>query len=222
MSGSAAPELVARLAVARLYVVTAAEHDPARVADVVRAACAGGAGVVQLRRKGDAGLETLRLAERCRAITAAAGALFVVNDRLDVAMACDADGVHLGQDDLPLAVARRVWPGHVVGRSTHSLAQAVEAEAEGADYAGVGPVFATPTKPGRAAVGLPLVAEASNHLHIPWFAIGGVDAQTLGCVLGAGARRVAVVRAVCDAADVERAARGLRDALDAACAGVAA
>src|SRR5579864_5694904 len=117
MPGSATPELTARLAAARLYVVTAASHAPARVEDVVRAACAGGAGVVQLRRKGDAGLETLRLAERCRRITADAGVLFVINDRLDVAMACDADGVHLGQDDLPLDAARRLWPGHIAGRS---------------------------------------------------------------------------------------------------------
>ena len=222
MSGSAAPELVARLAAARLYVVTAADQAPSRVAEVVRAACAGGAAVVQLRRKGDAGLETLRLAERCRAITAEAGVLLVVNDRLDVAMACDADGVHLGQDDLPPAAARRHWPGHLVGRSTHALAQALQAEADGADYAGVGPVFATPTKPGRPAVGLSLVAEAGNHLHIPWFAIGGIDEGNLPRVLGAGARRVAVVRAVCAAADVERATRRLREAVEAAVAGVAA
>jgi len=215
MSGSAAPELVARLAAARLYVVTAAAHEPARVAEGVRAACAGGAGVVQLRRKGDDALETLRLAERCRAITAAAGTLLVVNDRLDVAMACDADGVHLGQDDLPLEAARRLWPGRIVGRSTHSLDQALQAQAEGADYAGVGPVYATPTKPGRPAAGTGFVAEAAAHLRIPWFAIGGVDGETLQQVLDAGARRVAVVRAVCDAHDVERATRALREAVEA-------
>jgi thiamine-phosphate pyrophosphorylase len=216
MSGSAAPELRDRLAAARLYVVTAAAHDPSRVLDMVRAACAGGADVVQLRRKGDDGLETLRLAERCRAVAAAAGVLFVVNDRLDVAMACDADGVHLGQDDLPPDAARRLWPGRVVGRSTHSLAQALQAEREGADYAGVGPVYATPTKPGRPAAGLGFVAEAAARLSIPWFAIGGVDGDTLGEVLAAGARRVAVVRAVCDAHDVEAATRTLRRAVDRA------
>ena len=215
MSGSAAPELVARLAAARLYVVTAAAQTPARVVDVVRAACAGGADVVQLRRKGDDGLETLRLAERCRALTAEAGVLLVVNDRLDVAMACDADGVHLGQDDLPLDAARRLWPGRVVGRSTHTLDQALRAQAEGADYAGVGPVHATPTKPGRPAAGLDFVVQAAAHLRIPWFAIGGVDADTLGAVLAAGARRVAVVRAVCDARDVEAATRALRGAIEA-------
>jgi thiamine-phosphate pyrophosphorylase len=207
MSGSATSELVDRLAAARLYVVTSAAHDAARVEGVVRAACAGGAGVVQLRRKGEDGLATLRLAERCRAVTAAAGVLLVVNDRLDVAMACDADGVHLGQDDLPVAAARALWPGRLVGRSTHSLAQALAARDEGADYIGVGPVYATPTKPGRAAVGLSLLGEVAAQLGEPWFAIGGVDEDTLDDVLRAGALRVAVVRAVCDAPDVAAAAR---------------
>jgi thiamine-phosphate pyrophosphorylase len=210
MSGSAAPELQARLAAARLYVVTSAAQPPAVVEDVVRSACAGGADIVQLRRKGDDDVEWLRLAERCRALTAEAGALFVVNDRLDVAMACDADGVHLGQDDLPLSVARRLWPGRIVGRSTHSLAQALDAGAQGADYIGVGPVYATPTKPGRAAVGLEVVtAVASSGVRVPWFAIGGIDEDTAGAVIAAGAHRIAVVRAVSDAVDVEAATRGL-------------
>ena len=213
MSGTAAPELTARLAAARLYVVTSAAHRPAQVEEVVRAACENGAGVVQLRRKGDA-VETLRLAERCRVLAAAAGVLFVVNDRLDVAMACDADGVHLGQDDLPLATARRLWPGRIVGRSTHSLAQARGAVEEGADYLGVGPVFATPTKPGRSAVGVELVAAvAAAAPRVPWFAIGGIDAGNVGAVVAAGASRVAVVRAVCDATDVAAATRRLAAAV---------
>lgn len=214
METMTASSTVESLAAARLYVVTEARHEHARVEAVVGAACEGGADVVQLRRKGDDGLATLRLAERCRAITAAAGVLFVVDDRLDVAMAVDADGVHLGQDDLPLAVARRLWPGKLVGRSTHSLAQAVDAAREGADYIGVGPVYATPTKPGRPAVGLELVrAVAASGVRVPWFAIGGVDGATVGDVTAAGARRVAVVRAVCDAADVRGAVRALRGAV---------
>ena len=214
MPGAATPELTARLAAARLYVVTSAAHSPARVEEVVRAACAGGAGVVQLRRKDEDARETLRLAERCRAVTAAAGVLFVVNDRLDLGMACDADGVHLGQDDLPLAAARRLWPGRVVGRSTHSLEQARAAVDDGADYLGVGPVYATPTKPGRPAVGLELVAAvAATGLPVPWFAIGGIDDATVAAGVGAGARRVAMVRAVCDAADVASATRRLHAAV---------
>ncbi len=210
---SASPELTARLAAARLYVITMASHAPDRVVAVVDAACAGGAQVVQLRRKGDDALETLRLAERCREVTASAGVLFVVNDRLDVAMAVEADGVHLGQADLPVAAARRLWPGRIVGRSTHSLAQAVAASGDGADYLGVGPVYATPTKPGRFAVGLSYVREAAAEVRVPWFAIGGIDASNVAAVVGAGARRVAVVRAVSDAADVSAAARVLLDAV---------
>src|SRR5258708_18575044 len=154
---SASPELTARLAAARLYVITMASHAPDRVVAVVDAACAGGAEVGQLRRKGDDALETLRLAERCREVTASAGVLFVVNDRLDVAMAVEADGVHLGQADLPVAAARRLWPGRIVGRSTHSLAQAVAGLGGGAGYPRGGPGYGAPAKPGRFAVGLSYV-----------------------------------------------------------------
>jgi thiamine-phosphate pyrophosphorylase len=201
-----------RLSRMRLYVVTAATDAPERVLATVRGACAAGAEVVQLRRKDEDARLTLRLAERCREIvTPGAGTLLVVNDRVDIAMAAGADGVHLGQDDLPLTAARRLWPDGLVGRSTHSLGQALAAQAEGADYIGVGPVFATPTKPGRPAVGLELVrAVAGAGLRIPWVAIGGVDATTVGAVLDAGARAVAVVRAVTSAPDAETAARELR------------
>jgi thiamine-phosphate pyrophosphorylase len=206
-----------RLGRVRLYVITAAEDPPERVLATVRAACEAGAEVVQLRRKGEDARLTLRLAERGREITAAGSTLLVVNDRLDIAMAAGADGVHLGQDDLPVTAARRLWPQGLVGRSTHSLGQALAAQAEGADYIGVGPVWATPTKPGRPAVGLELVrAVASAGLRIPWVAIGGVDAASAGEVLGAGARAVAVVRAVSAADDPRAAARALHAAICAA------
>jgi thiamine-phosphate pyrophosphorylase len=210
-----------RLARVRLYVITAAEDPPERVLATVRAACDTGAEVVQLRRKGEDARLTLRLAERCRELAApGGGTLLVVNDRLDIAMAAGADGVHLGQDDLPVAAARRLWPEGLVGRSTHSLGQALAAQAEGADYIGVGPVWATPTKPGRPAVGLELVgAVAAAGLRIPWVAIGGVDSATVAAVLGAGARSVAVVRAVTAAADPTAAARRLHASV---CAAVAA
>lgn len=207
-----------RLAGVRLYVITAAEDAPDRVLATVRAACDAGAEVVQLRRKGEDARLTLRLAERCREIAVpGGGTLLVVNDRVDIAMAAGTDGVHLGQDDLPLAAARRLWPDGLVGRSTHSLGQALAAQAEGADYVGVGPVYATPTKPGRPAVGLELVrAVAAAGMRIPWVAIGGVDGSTVGAVLGAGARAVAVVRAVSAAPDPEAAARSLHAAVRAA------
>jgi thiamine-phosphate pyrophosphorylase len=128
-------------------------------------------------------------------------------------MAVDADGVHLGQDDLPLPVARELWPGGLVGRSTHSVAQALAAQDEGADYIGVGPVHATPTKPGRPAVGLGLLVEVAAPVGIPWFAIGGISLSNCGAVLAAGASRIAVVRAVCEAPEVAAAARALRTAV---------
>jgi thiamine-phosphate pyrophosphorylase len=208
-----------RLSRVRLYVVTAAGDPPERALETVRAACDAGAEVVQLRRKEEDALVTLRLAERCRRAVASSGALLVVNDRLDIAMAAEADGVHLGQDDLTVAAARRLWPRGIVGRSTHSLEQALTAQAEGADYIGVGPVFATPTKPGRPAVGLELVrAVAAARPRVPWVAIGGVDETTLAAVLEAGAAAVAVVRAVSAAADPRAAARGLHARVRAAAA----
>jgi len=205
------PALSARLEVVRLYVITDSGHQPERVLRTVLGACDGGADAVQLRRKRGDDLETLLLAQRCREITSRAGVLFVVDDRLDIAMAVDADGVHLGQDDLPVAVVRRLWPGRIVGRSTHSLEQARAARAEGADYIGVGPVFATPTKPGRPPVGTELVAAvAAARLGVPWVAIGGIDLSTADSVLGAGAPALAVVRAVTGAADPAAAAAQLR------------
>src|SRR5262249_39699179 len=137
--GSAAAELRARMEAVRLYVITAAQDSAQRTVEVVRAACAGGADAIQLRRKGGPATEMLPLAERCREVTAAAGVLFIVNDHLELAMRVDADGVHLGQDDAPIEIARRLWPGRLVGRSTHSLEQALTAQAQGADYLGVGP-----------------------------------------------------------------------------------
>jgi thiamine-phosphate pyrophosphorylase len=132
----------------------------------------------------------------------------VVNDRPDLAVLVGADYVHLGQDDLPTAAARRF--GIPVGLSTHSPAELDRAEA---DYVGVGPVHPTPTKEGRPAVGLELVRYAAEHARLPWFAIGGIDAGNVADVVAAGATRVAVVRAIGDADDPERAAAELRAAL---------
>lgn len=212
-----APSSRERLRQVRLYVVTDAAAHPDQVVATVDAACRGGADCIQLRRKGDSDRELLRLAEACRAVTARWGVLFIVDDRLDVAMAVGADGVHLGQEDLPVAAARRLWPSGLVGCSTHSLSQAREAAAEGADYLGVGPVFATPTKPGRPPVGTELVHRvATADLGIPWVAIGGIDGDNVAEVVAAGAPAIAVVRAVCAAADPERATRRLREQVVAA------
>ena len=140
-------------------------------------------------------------------------ALLIVNDRPDLALRCGADGVHVGQDDeRARAVRERVGDRLLIGTSTHSPEQLSAADESPADYLGVGPVHETPTKPGRPAVGLKLVRHAAEHASKPWFAIGGIDAGNAGAVVAAGARRIAVVRAIRDARDPEGAARALRTA----------
>jgi thiamine-phosphate pyrophosphorylase len=202
-----------RIAGARLYLVCDAQ--PRAFLD---AALRGGVDVVQLR---DKALEDDPLVEAARAFRAAAdaaGALFVLNDRPDLVEACAADGVHVGQDDATPADARAaVGREQIVGRSTHAAGQLAAAEADpDVDYLAVGPVHATPTKPGRPAAGLEYVAHAAAAAPAtPWFAIGGIDAGTIGPVVAAGARRVVVVRAITESGDPEAAARGLRAALEA-------
>ena len=142
------------------------------------------------------------------------GALFVVNDRPDLAAACGADGVHVGQDDVPVAEARAaVGEDRIVGLSTHSPAQIDAAASAGVDYIGVGPVHATPTKPGRPAVGVELVSYAAGHAQVPWFAIGGINPTNVDAVVDAGAERVVVVRALTQSAHPELTASVLRGAL---------
>ena len=198
----------ARLASARLYLVSGATPRGGSLGEVIAAAAGGGVDVFQLREKelGDHALLALArgAGEACRA----AGILFIVNDRPDIAAAVNADGVHLGQTDMPLHRARRVvGADRLVGLSTHTPAQ-VDA-AKGVDYIGVGPVNATPTKPGRAAVGLDLVRHAAAAATVPFFAIGGIDRTNVADVVAAGATRVAVVRAIAEADDPGAAARAL-------------
>ncbi len=212
---------LARLATARLYLILEAAPGGRDCVPIVEQALRGGVDIVQLR---DKHLDDAGLVEAARRIAAAcdrAGALFVLNDRPDLAADAHADGVHVGQDDVPVAEARRLaGPGRFIGLSTHAPAQIAAACAgepgEGrAEYIGVGPVWETATKPGRAAVGLELVAEAARAATLPWFAIGGIDLGNAAQVAAAGASRVAVVRAVRDAADPEAAARAFRAALPA-------
>jgi thiamine-phosphate pyrophosphorylase len=191
---------------------------------VVTAALEAGVRLVQYRAKpGDAGPGGAALDDRGRFEQASAlrllchrhGALFLVNDRLDLALAVEADGVHLGQGDLPPAVARRLLgPERLIGRSTHCLADLRQAVADGCDYVGVGPVNATPTKPGREPVGLAYVAQAAAACPVPFFAIGGIDAGNLAEVRRAGAERVAVVRAIGAAEHPGAAAAALLAALE--------
>jgi thiamine-phosphate pyrophosphorylase len=199
------------IARARLYLVCDALAN-----DFLRQAIRGGVDIVQLRMKSAPDEEILTVARRFAAVCAERGVTFILNDRPDLVASAGADGVHVGQDDIPVAEARRlVGPGRIVGLSTHSPAQVDAAAREPElDYIGVGPVHATPTKPGRPAVGLDLVGYASAHAATPFFAIGGINQENIAAVCRAGANRVAVVRAVTDADDPERAARRLRDTLE--------
>ncbi len=198
-----------RLAGARLYLVCGAIAS-----DRLEAVLRGGVEIVQLRMKEAADAAILAAAQRFAPICAAHGALLIVHDRPELAVSTGADGVHLGQDDVPVADARAlVGPELLIGRSTHTPGQIEAAGELDVDYIGVGPVHATPTKPGRPAVGTELVRYAAAHATMPFFAIGGIDQSNVGAVVGAGARRIAVVRALTGAADPETAARALRAAL---------
>lgn len=196
---------------AKLYVIVDADACGGRDLVAVAAdAVAGGADVIQWRAKTWIMRQRWEIAERLAQVLRPTEALFIVNDHLELALAAGADGVHLGQEDLPVAVARRLaGPSFLVGVSTHSMEQALAAQATGADYLGVGPVFATPTKPDSRPVGLELVRAAARQIQVPWVAIGGIDQSNLALVLSSGATRVAVVRAVAAAPDVRRAAQTL-------------
>jgi thiamine-phosphate pyrophosphorylase len=200
----------ARLRAAHLYFVA----DRAGLRRALDGALAGGADLVQLRDKTADDDEVLAAAAWVRERCAAHGALFVLNDRPDLAIAAGADGVHVGQDDVGVAEARAiVGPDAIVGLSTHSIGQADAGARSGADYIAVGPVHPTPTKEGRPAIGLEPIRHAAAHVDVPWFAIGGIDPGTVGAVVAAGARRAVIVRAIAHAEDPEAVTRALRAAL---------
>ncbi len=203
-------ELRARLAASRLYLCTGARRSEGDLPDFLDAVLGAGVDIVQLREKGLEAREELALLEVFADACRRHGKLLAVNDRADVALAAGADVLHLGQDDLPVPVARRILgPAPLIGRSSHSPAQAGAAAAEaGADYFCAGPVWATPTKPGRPSTGLGLLEHvAARRPDRPWFAIGGISLARLGDVLAAGATRVVVVRAITRAGDPAAAAR---------------
>jgi thiamine-phosphate pyrophosphorylase len=205
---SLARERRERLRRARLYLVIDAE--PAE--RVLPGALEGGVDIVQLREKSASDEEIVSAGRRLRTLCDEHGALLIVNDRADLALECGADGVHVGQDDDPLREVRDVVGADLlVGISTHSPEQVELGLGSIADYLGVGPVHATPTKPGREPVGLELVRYAAAHgAAKPWFAIGGIDADNAPAVAEAGASRIAVVRAIRDAADPRAVTAALR------------
>lgn len=218
---------LARLADARLYLCTDARRERGDLAEFADAALAGGVDIIQLRDKGSPGekrfgpLEARGELAALEILADAArrhGALLAVNDRADIAHAAGADVLHLGQDDLPLSVAREViGPEVLIGRSTHDRDQVSAALTEPVDYFCTGPCWPTPTKPGRTAPGLELVRFAADSGQTkPWFAIGGIDIERLPQVVAAGAHRVVVVRAITAAEDPRAAAAVLRAGLLAA------
>jgi thiamine-phosphate pyrophosphorylase len=189
----------------RLHLITGVRPD---LESFLETAVRGGVDIVQIREKTLADGVLLEALQQAREVTRRLGVPLVVNDRADLARLVAADYVHVGQEDLPVAAARTFGVG--VGQSTHAPA---ELAATDADYAGVGPVYETPTKAGRPAVGLEYVRQAAAHARVPWFAIGGIDEANVAEVVAAGATRIAVVRAIGDAEDPERAAAVLRKAL---------
>lgn len=206
----------ARLAAARLYLVCGAFPDGSELPDLLRGAIAGGVQIVQLREKQLPDEELVSVAHATRALCEELGALLIVNDRPWVALEAGADGVHVGQKDMPADEVRELVGGELlIGQSTHSPTQIDAVDPALVDYIGVGPIHETPTKPGRAAVGIELVRHAAANAPVPFFAIGGLNAQNLGEAIDAGASRACALRAVADAESPERAARALRDMLDA-------
>ncbi|MBB6669723.1 thiamine phosphate synthase [Cohnella nanjingensis] len=200
----------------KLYVVSGENYHPDRgLLEVMEAAIRGGADIVQLRDKASPKRELLRKARAMRELTRRLGTLFIVNDHPDIALAAEADGVHLGQDDLPVASARQMLgPDRLIGVSTHALPQAIAAERAGADYIGAGPVYPTGTKPDRPAATLSYISEAARAVRIPFFAIGGIHPGNAEDVLAAGASRLCAVSAVVGSPDPEEACRRLRGYID--------
>lgn len=213
---AASAGLRARLADARLYLCTGGRRSTGDLAQFLDAVLAAGVDIVQLREKGLEAREELDLLEVFADACQRHGKVLAVNDRADVALAAGAGVLHLGQDDLPVPVARRIIGPHpLIGRSSHSPGQADAAAAEeGVDYFCAGPVWTTPTKPGRPATGLDLIRHVAARGHArPWFAIGGISLARLDDVLAAGATRVVVVRAITEAADPAAATRAFAERL---------
>jgi thiamine-phosphate pyrophosphorylase len=208
------PLLRERLRTARLYFVCDARPPGGDLEAFLRLALGGGVDIVQLREKELGRAEIERAADTYRRVADTFSALFILNDDPELARACDADGVHVGEVE-EVARAREVLgPGAIVGVSTHSPEQIAAADEAAVDYIAVGPIWETPTKPGRPAVGLELIRHAAEHARHPFFAIGGISPLNAGEVVQAGARRLCVVRAIRDAPHPDVAAEALRRSLE--------
>lgn len=202
-----------------IYVITDSLLRPERThVEIALAAVSGGSRVIQLRDKEAFDEELIPVAREIRRITEGAGAIFIVNDRIEVALASDADGLHVGQSDIPTPEARRRWPDRLLGVSASTMEQAIEAERDGADHLGVGPVFSTATKRDADPVtGLDLLGEIRRECRLPVVAIGGIGLSNIAEVRRAGADSAAVISAVVCAEDMAGATRALAEAWEAAC-----
>lgn len=180
--------------------------------EVLGAVIQGGAKIIQLREKDCSTRELYNLAVNFREITEKAGVLLIINDHVDIALAVDADGVHLGQDDFPLNAARELAPDLLIGASTHSLEEAIKAQNSGADYINIGPIFPTSTKEGvKRFLGPEAIAGISPQITVPFTVMGGISEANIDQVLAKGARRVAMVTAITQAADIAATVRSLKE-----------
>ena len=180
--------------------------------EVLEAVIQGGSKIIQLREKEYPKRDLYNLALKFREITTRGRVLLIINDHVDIALAVDADGVHLGQEDLPLQVARKLAPELLIGASTHSLQQALQAEKDGADYVNIGPIFPTKTKDGVGrSLGPKAISEMSPKIKVPFTVMGGINAENIDQVLAEGARRVAMVTAITRAADIAAEVRSLKE-----------
>jgi len=208
------PRRLAAFEHADLYVVITAAFCAGRSAlTVLDQVLAAGVKIVQLREKDLADRSLYELAQEFRRRTAAAESLLIIDDRVDIALAVGADGVHLGQADLPVAAARRIAPDLIVGASSHGLEEALAAQEAGAGYVNIGPIFPTATKPNAVVLGVEAIPRLTPHLSIPWSTMGGINQDNIAQVVARGARRPAVMSAVTAAVDVMAAARALRVAI---------
>ena len=196
-----------------IYPVTCEELSQGRSnLEVLEAVIRGGTKIIQLREKEYQKKDLFHMALKFREVTAKAGVLLIINDHVDIALGVEADGVHLGQEDLPLTVARQLAPELLIGASTHSLEQALQAQKDGADYVNIGPIFPTGTKEGvEGFLGTEAIAKISPSLEIPFTVMGGINELNMDQVLAKGARRVAMVTAITRAADIAAKVRFLKD-----------
>lgn len=206
----------------KLYAITGEQFHPGRpMLEVMEEAILGGVDIIQLRDKDSSKREVLAKAKALRELTRKHGVTFIVNDHIDVALACDADGIHLGQDDLPLCEARKIVGNRIIGISTHAIEEARAAEREGADYIGVGPVFATKSKVDVVdPVTTAYVQQVTAEIRIPWVAIGGIKLHNVDEVLAAGASRICAISEIVGSENIQGVCRSFLEKIEHSRAGV--